>query len=96
MKIYLSIKEREKKEAMQKAEKEAEQLGLDKDLIQVKEDLPEKTHSRKLWKAKVVDFKLLPEEYKMPDVTKLNAVAKTLKDKAKVPGVEFYYENIII
>lgn len=44
---------------------------------------------RKKWYAEVVDFAKLPDEFKLPNMTLLNAVATTKKETASVEGVEF-------
>lgn len=44
---------------------------------------------RKKWYAEVVDFAALPDEYKLPNTTLLNAVAVSKKEMAAVPGVKF-------
>jgi len=44
---------------------------------------------RKKWYAEVVDFAALPDEYKLPNMAMLNAVAVSKKDTAAVPGVKF-------
>jgi hypothetical protein len=46
------------------------------------------------WKARVVDFKLLPDEYKLPNESLLNAYARTHKGEGEIPGVEFYDDRI--
>jgi len=45
---------------------------------------------RSNWKARVVDFKALPDEYKLPNESMLNAYARTHKGEGEIPGVEFY------
>ena len=45
---------------------------------------------RKLWRHRVVDAALLPREYMIPNDTMLAALAVSMKEKASVPGVEFY------
>lgn len=47
------------------------------------------------WKWEVVDFALLPDEYKVVDSSILTAVAKKHHDQKQVPGVRFYNEPII-
>ena len=44
---------------------------------------------RKKWYAEVVDFAALPDEYKLPNMAMLNAVAVSKKEMAAVPGVKF-------
>jgi len=43
----------------------------------------------------VVDFKALPDEYKIPDTAMLNAIAKKHHDTKQIPGVRFYNEPIL-
>ena len=47
------------------------------------------TAMRELWSAVVVDPALVPREYLIVDEKALNALAKTMHDRVKVPGVEF-------
>ncbi len=44
------------------------------------------------WKYEVVDFDQLPDEYKVPDTTMLNAIAKKHHDTKQIPGIRFYNE----
>lgn len=45
------------------------------------------------YKANVVDFKLLSDDYKMPDMAKLNRVVNAAKGKIEIPGVEIETEH---
>jgi hypothetical protein len=45
------------------------------------------------WKYRIVDATLIPREYMMPNEVAIGAVARSLKDKANIPGVEFYGES---
>ena len=47
------------------------------------------------WKYEVVDFALLPDEYKVVDGSLLTAVAKKHHDQKPIPGVRFYNEPFI-
>lgn len=47
------------------------------------------------WKARVVDFALLPDEYKLPNEQKLNAHARSTKGERPIPGVEFYDDRVV-
>jgi hypothetical protein len=47
------------------------------------------------WKARVLDFKALPDEYKLPNEQMLNAKARTTKGQAQVPGVEFFNDRSV-
>ena len=46
----------------------------------------------KHYKFKVVNEALIPDEYKMPNLVEIGKFAREHKDKAEMPGVEFYYE----
>jgi len=65
----------------------------------VKSSVPEIKggQNRVIWKARVIDIKLMPKRYKIeiPDQKALDQIAKEDKDKALVPGVEFYSEVIM-
>ena len=51
--------------------------------------------SKTVWKARVLDQKAVPEEYKVVDVAMLDKLAQATKGKVPVPGVEFYSEQIM-
>jgi hypothetical protein len=44
------------------------------------------------WKYKVVDFKALPDKFKIENSKMLGETARSHKDKAEVPGVKFWSE----
>lgn len=45
---------------------------------------------RSNWKAEVIDFAALSDEYKLPDMTTLNAMARSRKGQNPPAGVKFY------
>lgn len=45
---------------------------------------------KKTWRARVIDFKSLPDDYKLPNEPMLNGLAKSSEGKMVIPGVEFY------
>lgn len=48
---------------------------------------------RKVWKFRIIDEKLLPREYLVPDEMKIGRVIRALKDEANIPGVSVYSED---
>jgi len=46
-------------------------------------------------KYEVVDFKALPDEYKMPDAAKLTRVIKAAKGQITIAGVRIYFEDVL-
>jgi len=48
-----------------------------------------------VYKFRVVDFVALPDTYKLANEVLLGQIARSDKDKAKVPGVEFYSESVL-
>ena len=48
---------------------------------------------QKNWIGRVVNFDLLPDMYKISNDSAINTIARSLKEKAKIPGVEFYCEE---
>ena len=52
--------------------------------------------TRKTWKAKVVDFKALSDDWKLPNMQALDAHGRSTKGQGKIAGVEFYEEMILI
>ncbi len=64
--------------------------------------VPERTRTdlgtlggRTNWKARVVDFGLLPDEYKLPNEPLLNSFARSTKGTRPIPGVEFYDDRVV-
>jgi hypothetical protein len=51
--------------------------------------------SRTVWKAKVIDPKSVPDDYKIVDTVMLDKFAQATKGKVSVPGVEFYSEQVM-
>ena len=49
-------------------------------------------NTRKTWKAEIVNFSILPEQYKLPNFTMLNAIARTDKGKMLIPGIKWICE----
>ena len=49
---------------------------------------------RKSYRAEVVDFAKLPDEYKMPDMVKLNKIARSTSGAIKIEGVRFVEEDV--
>jgi len=39
------------------------------------------------WEAKIINEKLIPREYLIPDMVKINQVVRALKDKTNIPGI---------
>lgn len=50
---------------------------------------------RTLWRTEVVDFKALPDEYKLPNQSALDKVAMATKGVIRIPGVVFKSEKIV-
>ncbi len=48
---------------------------------------------RTIWKARVVNESIIPRQYMVPDMVKINGVARALKNQANIPGVEVYEER---
>ncbi|MEN6587241.1 MAG: hypothetical protein ABFE02_14470 [Sulfuricella sp.] len=56
---------------------------------------PQGSSVRKIWKARVIDAALVPDEYKIVNQKALDAYASAMKSEAKIPGVEFYAEESV-
>ena len=52
-------------------------------------------YSRTVWKARIVDKKAVPEEYKIVDQSMLDKVAQAGKGQIPIAGVEFYSEQVM-
>ena len=53
------------------------------------------TSFRKNWKYRVVNMDLIPRQFMVPDEQSLGLYARTEKEKASIPGIEFYCEEKI-
>lgn len=53
-------------------------------------------NTRTMWTYRIVDKAKIPDEFKVIDEKTLGAMARSMKDKASVPGVEFYAEKKVI
>lgn len=51
--------------------------------------------TRESWNIRIVRPKLVPREYCVPDETALRAVAKAMKERFNIPGVEAYRDDIV-
>jgi hypothetical protein len=49
--------------------------------------------TRKIWKFRVIDEKLIPREYLTRDDKKIQGVVNSLKSDANIPGIEVYFEE---
>ena len=45
--------------------------------------------------AEVVDFSALPDDFKLPDMSKLNKVAQATKGELKIPGIKVNTEKVM-
>lgn len=102
---------KEAEKLKKKAEKEEQKGNMEKadELREQAEDVPvvvptvpkqvEKQQGisamQEVWKFRVVDIGILPQEYLMPNEKAIGQVVKALKDKALIPGVEVYSEKSI-
>lgn len=53
------------------------------------------TSLRKTWKFRITDINQVPREFLVPNEQMLGAVARSQKESANIPGVEFYAEESI-
>lgn len=94
------LRKAEKAEKKGEVEK-AEQLRDDADVL-APEISPApivstpKVSTRIVWRAKVINRAMVPDEYKIIDQSKLEGIARVFKGEKKVPGVEFYTEEQVI
>ena len=51
--------------------------------------------TRKTWHFKIVDLAAVPRDFLIPNEKLLQSVATSLKEKAAVSGVEFYFEESV-
>ena len=63
--------------------------------VESKVEMVKGQNLRLVYRARVVDFGKLPDEYKLTDTVKLGELARSSKAMAMVPGVEFYSESVL-
>ena len=51
--------------------------------------------TRNVWRWRIVDEKLLPREYLIPDETRIGKMVRASEGKIEIPGVEVYQEREI-
>lgn len=49
--------------------------------------------TQQTWKFRITDAELIPREYLVPDEKLIGQLARAMKEKAKIPGVQFYAEG---
>lgn len=91
--------EQEHPQAFEASEEEKQKTAgaIRDDLVAAAEAIPESESVTFIdrWVFQVVDASLLPREFLCPDFTKIRDTAKTLKDKANIPGVRIWNEPIV-
>lgn len=89
-------------EAAQKEMELTGELSESVGLVEVAPEAPKRVSTdmgtagqRDNWKWEVVDFSIVPDEYKMINPAVLTPAAKSYKDTRTIPGVRIYNEPII-
>ena len=97
-----ALEERAKKAEEKGNQEKAEELREKKEEVHVEAPIlapvakTEGISYREDWKADVVDFKVLPDEWKLPDMVSLNKHAQNKKGLIPIPGVRFYSKKVVI
>ena len=92
----------ERAEASGKEDK-AEELTLQKEMIQTISvpvitpniETPKGVSYRDKYYAEVIDFKLLPDEFKLPNMSALDKILQATKGAIQIPGVKINIEKIL-
>lgn len=83
-------------------EEKAEELEMQKEAVTAIDvpvitpniETPKGVSYKEKWTAEVVDFKALPDEYKLPNQQSLDKIAQATKGSVPIPGVKFKMEKI--
>jgi hypothetical protein len=85
---------------------QAQQAYQQGDVIQMRHDLRAASQAEvqqssnisitQLWRYDVVDAAQLPREYLIPDIAKISATVRKLKDQTRIPGVRVWAEDNVI
>lgn len=54
------------------------------------------SHTRTVWRFKIVDFSKIPDEYKLANESAIRNKGRDTKGKGKIPGVKFYSEKVVV
>jgi len=92
----------ERAEASGKIEK-AEELALQKEMVEAVSvpiiasnvETPKGISYRDDYSAEIIDFKLLPDEYKLPNMSALDKIAQATKGAIQIPGVKINVKKIL-
>ena len=90
---------------MEAAQKEMKLNGEISESVNLVEVLPEapkrvstdmgSVRQRENWKCEVIDFALVPDQYKMINAGVVTPVVKASKGKITIPGIRIYLEKIL-
>ncbi len=86
--------------AQEEAALKGGEITVPLETVEAPPPVPERTRTgmgtlsgRDNWKARVIDFAKLPDEFKIPDMAALHAKARSTKGTAVIPGVEFFNDR---
>lgn len=94
------------RDKMELARREMElngELSQPIDLIETKVHVPTVVRAdagtsgmRDNWTYEITDFAVLPNEYKVPNTSLLNSLAKSVKDTRAIPGLRIYNDRVVV
>jgi hypothetical protein len=94
---------RKRMEAAEAEMKLKGELSEPVNLVEVIQEAPKRVNTevgstgmRDNWTYQITDFALLSDEYKLPNTSMLNALAKSNKDTRAVAGVRIFNEPIMV
>ena len=86
--------EMERQAALVDLQEQAEDQGIDKELVSIpKEPEPQGISYRKVMDFKVLDFAVVPDEWKVLDEAKVRRAAK---DRFGIPGIEYFEKSVAV
>ena len=104
-KLIREAQEEINRKRMEAAQEEMElkgELSESVNLVEVQPEISKRVSTemgssgqKDVWKWEVVDFALVPDEYKMINPAILTPTAKSYKDTRTIPGIRIYNEPII-
>ena len=84
-----------KEEKVEELEMQKEAIiPMDVPVVTANIEQPKGISYKEKWTAEVVDFKALPDEYKLPNQQALDKVAQATKGSLSIPGVKFNMEKV--
>ncbi len=94
-KARLEAQAKKKEEEAEARREKAEATHVEAPVIASRVETPKGISYTIKWTAEVIDFAVLPDEYKLPNLSMLNKMVQATKGKILVAGVKYKSEKVL-